>query len=269
MNKILTISTLALLMTFPALAREQPQVPKEKPAPLIEGFKFDRIDGILTKDDKQDNWFFTPENNLTDGRGLIPAGQKIQLLSSSTLEAMTAAAEKTPQGVRLSATVTKYRGQNFLFPTHFLLTSNAEQITAPEEKQQEADQTKSEDDSQQDSIIPADVLKKLKPKNQPPLIKSKQIIQADADSILPSRTGFVIIDEQGKSFKIDALGRNVENINLELLPCQTLEKLENKIAKSPYRQRYRIVGITTKYKSNYYLLPQQAVRTYNHGNFAR
>ena len=164
---------------------------------------------------------------------------------------------------------TKYRNQNFLFPTYFLPVNQAEQTPPPEEKQQEADQTRSEDDSQQDSIIPADVMKKLRPRNRPDPAKRKQIIQTDADSILPGRTGFVTIEKQNKAFTIDALGKNVENINLQLLPCQVLELLENKIAQSPYRQRYRVAGIITKYKNNYYLLPQQAVRTYNYGNFAR
>jgi hypothetical protein len=182
---------------------------------------------------------------------------------------LTASVEKTPQNIRLSATVTKYRGQNFLFPTHFLLTSSAEQITPPVEKTGSADQNKTEDKPAQDSIIPPDVMEKLKPRHRPLPIQAKQIIQADADSILPSRTGFVKIDKQNKTFSIDALGRNVENINFQLLPCQSLERLENKIAQSPYRQRYRLAGIITKYKNNYYLLPQQATRTYNHGNFTR
>ena len=147
--------------------------------------------------------------------------------------------------------------------------SQAEQTPPPEEKQQKGEQDKSEDDLQQDSIIPADVMKRLKPRSRPDLTKRKQIIQTDADSILASRTGFATIDKQNKVFTIDALGKSVENINFQLLPCQTLERLEKKIAQSPYRQRYRVAGIITKYKNNYYLLPQQAARTYNHGNFAR
>lgn len=266
MNKILIISIAVLTMSTLTLAQDQPQKPAVEPTPLIEGCKFDRIDGLVTKDQKQDKWFFTPENNLTDGRGLIPAGQKIQLLPSSTLEAITAVAEGSTLNARISASVTKYRNQNFLFPTYFIPMNQAEQTPPPLKKTEE---TKDKADSQQNSIIPLDVMKKLKPRNRPDPVKRKQIIQTDADSILPSRTGFIAIEKQNKTFTIDALGRNVENINLQLLPCQTLERLENKIAQSPYRQRYRIAGITTKYKNNYYLLPQQAARTYNHGNFAR
>ena len=269
MNKILIISILALIINIPAPAQNQPKEQTVKASPLVEGFKFDRLDGLVTKDRKEDKWFFAPEKNLTDGRGLIPAGKKIQLLPSNTLQALAASVEKTPQSIRLSAAVTKYRSRNFLFPTYFLLGEEPEQITPPEEKQEQSQQDKTEDNSQQDSIIPADVLEKLKPRHRPLPKQAKQIIQTDADSILPSRTGFVKIDKQNKSFEVDALGRNVENISLQLLPCQVLERLENKIAESPYRQRYRLTGIVTKYKKDYYLLPQQATRTYNHGNFAR
>ena len=269
MNKILTISIAVLAISAPAAAQNQSQRPKLKPAPLIEGFKFDRIDGLVTKDPKEDKWFFTPENNLTDGRGLIPAGQKVQLLPSSTLEAITTVAEDTTLNVRISATVTKYRNRNFLFPTYFLPAESPEETTPPEEKQQQRQQEKTEDNSQQDSIIPADVLQKLKPRHRSLPKQAKQIIQTDADSILSSRTGFATIDKKNKVFTIDALGKNVEGIELRLLPCQTLERLENKINESPHRQRYRVAGIITKYKDSYHLLPQQAVRTYNHGNFAR
>lgn len=264
MISILTLMTISI----PAAAHDQSQKQAVKASPLVEGFKLDRIEGLVSKDEEQGKWFFAPEVNLTDGRGLIPAGKKIQMLPSNTLQALAASIEKTPQSIRLTATVTKYRSQNFLFPMYFMLAEAPEQTAPPEEKQQ-AEQQEDADHSQQDSIIPADVMEKLKPRRRTLPVKAKEIIQADADSIMSSRTGFVKIDNEKKSFEVDALGRNVENISLQLLPCQVLERLEDKISQSPYRQRYRLSGIITKYEKDSYLLPQQAARTYNHGNFAR
>lgn len=139
--------------------------------------------------------------------------------------------------------------------------------------EQQADETVEKDQPKEEpeteSIIPEDVMKKLKPTRRPDFTRRKQITLTDQDSILAGRTGFVKIGQEKTTFAIDSLGRNVEKTSFQLLPCQLLERLENKLTKSPHRQRFRVIGIITKYKNTYYLLPQQATRTYDHGNFAR
>jgi hypothetical protein len=265
MNKILIILLMALPISFSAFATDQPQKPSTKKTLLIEGFKFDRMDGLVTKDEKSNKWFFTPDKDLTDGIGSLPAGEKIQLLPSSTLESIISLAQNSSQTIRLSATVTKYRGQNFFFPTYFMPMDQSKE--APPETQTQENIEK--DEPKTESIIPEDIMKKLKPTRRPDFTRRKQIAPTDQDSILAGRTGFVKIGQEKTTFGIDSLGRNVEKTYFQLLPCQLLERLENKLAKSPHRQRFRVIGIITKYKNTYYLLPQQATRTYDHGNFAR
>ena len=112
-------------------------------------------------------------------------------------------------------------------------------------------------------------MEKLRPKRVVNLAKLKKVVEVEGDVTLANRTGFVAGDERAKAFKIDALGRNIEDISFELLPCETLEYTERKIAENDLRQRYKVAGIITKYKGRFYLLLQRAVRTYSHGNFAR
>jgi hypothetical protein len=137
----------------------------------------------------------------------------------------------------------------------------------------EADESAAEtpaqaEQSRDDAIIPVDVMAKLKPKRMVNLAKLKKL-DITGDVMLADRTGFVVAAQAGKVFKIDGLGRNVEDISFRLLPCEVLERTEANLARSAYRQRYRIAGRVTKYKGTYYMLLQRAVRTYSHENFAR
>lgn len=90
------------------------------------------------------------------------------------------------------------------------------------------------------------------------------------DSVYVDRTGFLIEQDDGRLvFVPDALGRNVQKLSLNLLPCAALELTELKKAAEPDKVRFKIAGITTKYKGDNYLLLEKATRTYSHGNFGR
>jgi hypothetical protein len=107
------------------------------------------------------------------------------------------------------------------------------------------------------------------------------------DFVLADRTGFissrVIRDayrvkerrekEEGKTqydvFVLDALGRDVEQISFQLLPCQTLQQAHSQQAGQPEPLRFKIAGIVTKYKGKHFLLLQRATPVYSYGNFAR
>ena len=140
---------------------------------------------------------------------------------------------------------------------------------APESEPQSAEPPKQVEEPSEDSIIPLDVMTRLKPKKVVSLKKMKKQLDVEGDAMLVDRTGFVIGEEADNVFVIDELGRNVEQISFQLLPCQAIQRVERKQNQSPARQRYRIAAIVTKYKGDYYLLFQRAVRTYSHGNFAR
>ncbi|MCK5000067.1 MAG: hypothetical protein KAS23_11040, partial [Anaerohalosphaera sp.] len=124
------------------------------------------------------------------------------------------------------------------------------------------------DEKKEDSILPAEVLKKFKPKRVVSL--TKEAIDVEGNAVIVDRTGFATFDKGRKQFSIDGLGQNVDDIKFHLLPCNRLVQIEKSLASNAEgRQRFKIAGTVTRYKDQYYVLLQRAARTYNHGNFAR
>ncbi|RKY08768.1 MAG: hypothetical protein DRP66_03800 [Planctomycetota bacterium] len=272
---------------------------QETARPLREGSMVSAVNGKLTRTPGLDTWFFTAKVNITDGRGTIKAGEPIELLPSSTLERMTAGADQKEIYVRLWARVIRYCNRNvlidklpskkfvnrkapnkqdldskflgdnlfnknFLFPIYFVPLSNID------ETEEQKDRTGDAGNSDDDSIIPAQVLKRLKPKRVVNLAKLDGMLETQGDVVLANRTGFVVIDDTAKMFTIDGLGRNVDDLHFKLLPCETLEATEKSLVDTPIvRQRFRVSGVVTVYKGQRYILLQRATRTYSHGNFAR
>ena len=88
------------------------------------------------------------------------------------------------------------------------------------------------------------------------------------DPILADRTAFLVKQKNGRFvFALDALGRNVQEISLRLLPCEALELTELRQSAATEPLLFKIAGIRTKYKGKHYLLLQKATRVYSHGNF--
>ena len=273
MTKQLTILILILSLCGFTFAEDPPKPsPTFKVGLLREGFTFNSIEGTVTKDGEKDIWYFAADEDVNDQRAMLKAGTKIQLLPSSTLERIISIAEDDSIDVSLRAIVTSYAGQNFLFPTDFIPLGGQvlpEPVKEPVQPPQSAEPPKQVEEPSEDSIIPLDVMTRLKPKKVVSLKKMKKQLDVEGDAMLVDRTGFVIGEEADNVFVIDELGRNVEQISFQLLPCQAIQRVERKQNQSPARQRYRIAAIVTKYKGDYYLLFQRAVRTYSHGNFAR
>lgn len=271
-------------------AEKAPQARGAKTFGFIrEGFVLDGVEGSVTGTPAGDRWFFAADDDISDGRGVIKTGQKTELLPSGTLEKMTAQIDQgqTSVDVRLWAIVTRYSNRhclggtgqdkpsddkeffdrNFLFAWYFIPMGSAEARPDEIESEPQAEREAEETD-EEDSIIPADVMAMLKPKRMVNLAKLKKL-DIEGDMMLADRTGFLVSDERGKVFKLDGLGRNVEDVSFRLLGCEVLEQMEANSADSPYRQRYRAAGRITKYKGGFYMLLQRVVRTYSHGNFAR
>jgi len=268
MIKILTVLMTVFLLAGPVFANAAvvSKAKVKKILPLRDGFELKSAEGLLSKDAKTHKWVFTADADISDGKAIVKAGQAIEMLPSSTLEKMTADMEKDLSiPVRLWARVTKYHDRNFLFATYFVPMSEP----AQEQPKPKDTEDKPAIEPKEESIIPADIMEKLRPKRVVNLAKLKKMVEVEGDVTLAGRTGFVAGDEDAKIFRIDALGRNVEDISFALLPCQTLEHTEQKLAENDLRQRYKVAGTVTKYKGRYYLLLQRAVRTYSHGNFAR
>jgi hypothetical protein len=280
--------TLLILIFFvgvvPAAQELGAEVIHETPL-LRDGFVIKSVDGNLVGPDSKDVWFFELTSDVNDNRTIIKAGTKLELLPSSALEEMTAEMKtRTTAAYRLwSSRVTKYKGRNYIFPNFFLPISKAKK--PPQEKDGPTDdKTKPEsgqdiaiDDPNDVLTMPREVIEKLRLKRSAPSVlrsgkNAEQSTQTarSTNSVLVDRAGFLVKQDDGRLvFVPDALGRNVQNLTLNLLPCAVLELTELKQAAELERLRFKIAGIMTKYKGKNYLLLEKVTRTYSHGNFGR
>ena len=103
-----------------------------------------------------------------------------------------------------------------------------------------------------------------------PTGKSPKAPRVPRDCVLANRTGFLHKQVEGLSvFAVDALGRNIEQGFLCLLPCEALERTEQQQSAEVDPVRLKIAGIVTEYKGKKYLLLERAGRVYSHENFGR
>ncbi len=282
----------AVLSAAPVFSAQKQQTePKKTPPALVsESFAFIGIEGVAKKVESSDKWFFTPDSDAANEVEVFKAGTSIELLPCSTLEQIAANSTDGTAAIRIWGRTTRYSNKytltrktsvnylkskvpaqkptdnNFLFPVYFIPLNTTDEEAAPEADVEES-QEKTDSPAGKDSILPDDVMKLFKPKR---VIKlTKKIIDVEGDLVTANRTGFVSFDNKKKLFSIDGLGRNVDGIVFNILPCRILETIEKKHASRAGRLRFKVSGIVTKYKGQYYVLLQRAVRTYNHGNFAR
>jgi len=273
---------LMLTMLEPAPAALQKHFPK-KCKPLADGFIAAGVDGMLTdsndsgeSSDKGDQpnrkrWFFRFASDVSDNAGgLICAGESIELLPSSLLEKMTADAKnRAGQSYRLWGRVTKYRGKNFIFGIYFVPLGGiaGPQPSTPAEPHTERTAINEPNDI---LAIPEDITSQLAARRVIQPRQLKKPMELKADCILSDRTGFPAETAEGHSaFVLDALGRGMQRISFQLLPCLVLEKAQQEGTGEFQRMRFKIAGIVTVYKGRYYLLPQRLKRVYSHGNFGR
>jgi len=267
MAKKSVILILVVLTTGIVFAAKQP----EGGGLLREGFVLNGVEGTI-KADKKGVWFFTADTDISDESVVVLAGKAIELLASSTLEKITTTAgDDFSAGVRLWARISRYDGRNFLFAFMFIPLSGFEGTSPQVTIEPNTTQKESTEPAEQmeESIIPPDVMAILKPKRMVDFGKLKETMDIEGDVILANRTGFIVGKKGNRTFEVDGLGRNVDGLRLRLLDCEVLERTEQKLAMTTGRQRYRVAGIVSKYKDDYYLLLQRAVRTYSHGNFTR
>lgn len=265
---------------------------------LRDGFVLTAVNGKLVPPESNeaspemvlDRWFFKFDSDFSNGRGLIKAGARLELLPSSVLERMIADANKNPDtSYRLAGRVTRYRGKNFIFPTYFLplAKTNKPQPSTPQRSPQREKQHAINEPNDV-LTVPKELIDKLPDRKTridlrkrdqdsgEPKIKSEDKIKSRPvqDSILADKYGFIRDAGQETEstwrqvrFALDALGRKETTISFRLLPCQALELAQSKQSAEPDPLRFKIAGIITKYKGKDYLLLHRATRVYSHGNF--
>jgi hypothetical protein len=261
---------------------------------LRDGFVMTGVEGNLVGPDSnprkgspgEDVWFFELTSDVNDNRTIIKAGTRLELLPSSALERMTADRKtRTTATYRLwNSRVTKYKGRNYIFPNFFLPVSKDKK---PQQKKDGSTDVATEpqperepavDDPNDILAMPREVMEKLRLKRSALSVQrsakdTEQSTQNTARStnlVLVDRTALLVKQDDGRLvFVLDALGRNIQKLSLNLLPCAALELTELKQAAEPEPLRFKIAGIMTKYKGQDYLLLEKATRTYSHGNFGR
>jgi hypothetical protein len=245
---------------------------RTRPKPIIRNdFILDGVDGVLTRDEKEDKWFFVADTEITDTVAVIEAGKRIEMIPSNTLEGLISNANETQDNtsIKLWARVTKYHNNNYLFAWYYIPMTDTSPSEAkePDKTQKQEKRTQTKED--QDSIIPSDIMAMLKPKRVVNLAKLKKVLETEGNALLVDRSGFIVNENGQKVFKLDGLGRNIGDLSFKLLPCEVLEWTEFKTSQWAFPRRHRIAGTVTKYQGEYYMLLQRAVRTYSHGNFVR
>ncbi len=239
--------------------------------PLRDGFGLTGIDGKLSSN--KEKWFFEFDTEVSDDIGQISIGSVVELLPSTALEKITTDAEKRSNAnYRLWGNVTKYEKSNFIFPIYFLPISPADDTNTPEEPTTSQQKKIRITVNEPNDIlaIPEEVISKLKTRRVLRQEQLKEGLELKQDYILTDRTA--LLDNGTNSEPIvvlDALGRNIPQISFKVLPCEVLERAQYIQSTEPDPVRFRIAGILTQYKGEYYLLLQKATRAYSHGNFGR
>jgi hypothetical protein len=283
MNKMLTFLILVFCISIVPAMSVLSAAAIRKPL-LSDGFTLTGIEGKLFKKDSNDVWFFTFDPAVTDSSSRAGIEAALELLPSYALEKMIADVNtSSATNYRLWGRITKYRGENFIFPNYFLPIGKigepnslrqqpfGGELRAELLNEQEAQPTVAEPND--DLGIPKEILEKLRTRQSPPLAARQQterLITIKQNSVLANRIGFLVRQTDGNIFfNFDALGRSLQQTSLRLLPCQTLELAERRQSAEPDPIRFKIAGIVTEYKGEKFLLLHRATRVYSHGNFGR
>lgn len=263
--------------------------PSNRPANLRDGFVLYGEYGSIQQTEK--GMVFLNQNPINDSRVTLKEQTALVLLKSSTRSAMERfyqnehlknqpadaqnddSQPKAP--VRLWARVTQYNGRNYLFPMHFIPMQATDPPADPSQSVQtdgendESEITQTQPAQDEDSILPPEVLEKLKPKRVVNLALMREYLEKENDVLLVHRSGFLERLGENWTFRLDGFGTKIEYITFDLLPTQTLQNAQRVIEAGRFRQRYNISGIVTRYQGRDYLLLQFTERTYTHGNFSQ
>lgn len=248
---------------------------KASPRLLPEGLELRQVEGVARLNEKTKAWRFSPHQTLTARRLTISPETELTILPSSALEKILSyAGSETQVDIRIDAVVTQYEKANFLFIFDAApLKGPSGQEQPPEQPQPNESQMKNilraAADPNESSVIPPDILKRMKPTQKTDFARMSQKTPANVreDTMLVSRTGrFIRLGPAGE-FALDGFGRNISGQSFVLLPCRTLEQVERQHKQTIERPRYRVSGILTTFHGRTFLLLQGAARTYTHGNF--
>lgn len=254
--------------------------------PLADATLLNGVDGKLVHADANDAWWFEFTAPVKSDKYEIPAGTRMMLLPSGTLERVIVDVnDRYAPLYRLSAQVTRYQGINFLLATYFLPLSKFKgDETAGDRESKPGDNVVSPP-VDPDLGIPPEIVERLKNARpvHGPLRKpdesnrvSKPVARDYLGRMLVNQAGLIQASDRrpeaggGYGYFVPyALGWSVSDARYELLPCAALEEARRLQSASIETIRFNVAGLVTQFGGRQYLLLQRATPVYNYGNFGR
>lgn len=266
----------SLSVTFAAGSRENKIL-----AP--DGMLLAGVDGkVIPPDTPSDKWFF--EFDISNHQGFSPVlkGAKFELLPCPALEKTESDANsRGDMTYKLWGIVTRYKERNYIF-TDYVLPVRSSKIQEPNEPGKSVQSTNVLINEPNDELlVPKQIVDRLQ---TPRIARSSQSsakgLNVKQNFVLFDKGGFITRQEKEFVFVQHGLGRNTEVMAdligpevsenqkwLWLLPCGALERAEIEQSGHPEPLRFKIAGIVTQYKGQYYLLLQRATLAYSNENF--
>ena len=255
------------------------------PTLLLEGTMLKSVDGVVVPADGNDLWRFEVGPDANETSPLTPAGTRLALLPSATLERLvTDANDRQSPRYRLTGQVTQYREANFLWVIYYVPLSKWKDANepaptpAPIEPVVEPNAVTTDRADGEELAIPEVIAERLRTRRAargpqratpPAAATPAPVARKPATRVLVDVVGFIESRNGASVFVPDALGWNVSEVCYGLLPCRVLEQTERQVAAWPEPVRLRVAGLMTEYRGRQYLLLQRAIRVYNYGNFGQ
>ncbi|MDD5459536.1 MAG: hypothetical protein PHF37_09115 [Phycisphaerae bacterium] len=268
-NTISKILVLVLIIAGACAGQQRLRPLAPVTMPLPDGFVFSGTNGTAVKD-SNDVWYFKFDSDLISPQGSVKAGQKVQILASSTLEKIVADVNGSDEkDYKIWGQISRFENKNYVFPVYFLLLSKSSVQDANEPNQPQDEQVKPVVNEPNDPLaMPDEILAKMKKRK---VIRPQQVresLKLKNDFMLADQFGLIEKDSAGNwRFFVDGLGWNSREWSVQLLPCEALERAIKKEASQPERLRFNIAGIVTEFEGEKYMLLQRAVVQYGYGNF--
>lgn len=243
---------------------------------IYEGFMFSGAEGEVSFDRSKNNWFFILSRDVNDSFIRIEENTQFPVLPSAALERLCVDVnERVEPTYRLWGRVTQYKNRNYVFPAYFFSLArvkNSEKPVASERPEAAGDKQERQvriNEPEDSIVIPKNILKKLSGRS---FVRQEQVreeFEVEADTIISDRMAHLEETSEGNIvFVLDSLGRNASTVRLKALPSQALEYAQRIQESEPEDIYFRISGLLTKYKGDYYLLLQRAARVYGYQNFS-
>jgi len=244
---------------------------------VSEGFMLSGIEGAVFYDDAQQNWYFELSSDVNDSFSRINAGTRLQLLCSAALDKLCFDVnERSEPKYRLWGRITKYKKQNFIYPSFSFplgkINSSepevaSEQTNTVEEKLEQQVKINEPEDS---IVIPENVLEKISGRKIVRTGPVREQMDFQVDTIISDRRAVLEkTSDEDFVFVLESIGRNINEVSLKVLPSQALELAEQIQTSVSEKVHFKISGLLTKYKGEHYLLLQRVSRVYSFQNFAR